>query len=235
MSSNELDTLAFEINAAHAGVEAALGSAVDRAVECGRLLDTARARVPHGQWERWVCEHTALSPRTARAYRALARQLETADPAKRQRVAEMPLREALAELAQPSERRLSVTRDPAPAGVVIDMPSARRTIVSEAEPVAFRHITVRAEPVAVLPVPGCKMTVDPEPVSLSQFARETRSRRAHADVMRALVDIERNAPDALPGAVAEAILASGVDRYERALRFAVDVMAHLDTLRAADG
>ncbi|MGN7126316.1 DUF3102 domain-containing protein [Methylorubrum thiocyanatum] len=101
--------IASAINAAHAGVEAAKREGARYAVECGRLLAQAKETVPHGGWDAWLRQNTALSPRTAQLYMRIARHVE-GDPIKAQRVAGLSVREAAAETAKP--RRLTVARRP---------------------------------------------------------------------------------------------------------------------------
>ncbi len=96
--------IATAINAAHAGVEAAQKEGTRYAIEAGRLLTDAKATVVHGGWDAWVRKHCRFSPRTARLYVAIFRHVE-ADPAKRQRVAELSLRDAANEIAQPKPGR----------------------------------------------------------------------------------------------------------------------------------
>ncbi len=96
--------IAAAINAAHAGVEAAKKEGTRYAIEAGRLLTDANATVLHGRWDAWVREHCRFSPRTARLYVAIFRHVE-ADPAKRQRVAELSLRDAANEIASPKPGR----------------------------------------------------------------------------------------------------------------------------------
>ena len=88
--------IASAINAAHAGVEAAKREGARYAVDCGRLLASAKETVPHGGWDAWLRLNTTVSPRTAQLYMRIARHVE-GDPAKAQRVAGLSLREAAAE------------------------------------------------------------------------------------------------------------------------------------------
>lgn len=89
------------INAAHDAAQAAARSAVQHALEAGRLLIEVKAGLEHGELTGWIAEHCRFSPRTARAYMKLARDYETLPEAKRQRVASLPFRDAVRELAAP--------------------------------------------------------------------------------------------------------------------------------------
>ena len=85
--------IATAINAAHEKVEGAKREGTRYAMEAGRLLIEAKATVAHGRWDDWLKDHVSFSPRTAQLYMRLARATE-GNPAKAQRVADLPLREA---------------------------------------------------------------------------------------------------------------------------------------------
>jgi hypothetical protein len=96
----KLESLATEINAAHALVEGYIRAATPHAVRAGELLEKAKASIPHGEWVSWLEKNCTFSERTAQTYMRLARELPKLDPAKAQRVADLPLREAMRELAE---------------------------------------------------------------------------------------------------------------------------------------
>jgi hypothetical protein len=96
----KLENLATEINAAHALVEGYIRAATPHAVRAGELLEKAKASIPHGEWGAWLAKNCTFSGRTAQIYMRLARELPKLDPAKAQRVADLPLREAMKELAE---------------------------------------------------------------------------------------------------------------------------------------
>lgn len=81
---------------AHRAATGAMRDAVAHAVRAGELLTQAKAAIPHGSFGAY-CAGLPFAATTARGYMRLARL----DPAKRQRVADMPLRAALLELAEP--------------------------------------------------------------------------------------------------------------------------------------
>jgi len=88
--------LANQILAAHHAARSAAESAIAHAVRAGELLFQAKAQLPHGSFGQWLRENVKFSDRTARGYM----QLAGLDEAKRQRVADLSLRQALAEIAE---------------------------------------------------------------------------------------------------------------------------------------
>jgi hypothetical protein len=97
----DLSGLVEEFNRAHALAEQHCRGAVIQAIRCGELLFEAKQLCGHGSWEQWLADNVSVSPRTARLYMQLARL-----PAeKRQRVADLPLRESLSAIRQ-RERRI---------------------------------------------------------------------------------------------------------------------------------
>ena len=87
-----------QIIGAHEAAAGALNAAVEHAVRAGQLLLDAKAATPHGEFGAF-CATLPFAETTARGYMRLARL----DPAKRQRVADLPLREALLQIAAPRE------------------------------------------------------------------------------------------------------------------------------------
>ena len=96
MSSTSLTDFAPAIVQAHAAATGAMRDAVGHAVRVGELLAQAKAALPHGRFGAF-CAALPFSETTARGYMRLA----ALDPVNRQRVADMPLRAALLELAEP--------------------------------------------------------------------------------------------------------------------------------------
>jgi hypothetical protein len=94
-----------EINNEHRAAHGAYKAAVTHAIKAGELLLSAKSRIPHGEWLSWVQENCEFSQRTATGYMKLA-LLPTA---KRQRVADFSLRQALTEIAEPKKIK-SMTR-----------------------------------------------------------------------------------------------------------------------------
>ena len=91
-------TLIGRIKETHRELTSAVSKGVEKALQLGALLQEARAQVPHGQWTAWVEHNFEFTIRTAQAYMSLAARLKR-DPSKAQRVALLPLREALEFLA----------------------------------------------------------------------------------------------------------------------------------------
>jgi Protein of unknown function (DUF3102) len=90
-----LPDLAVKINDLANKAEGYARSAVDIAVATGCLLRVAREKVSHGEWDNWLTENCTLAPRTARAYMRLADNLKSLPEPERQRVADLPVREAI--------------------------------------------------------------------------------------------------------------------------------------------
>jgi hypothetical protein len=67
-----LEELATVIRVGHTEVEAALTSAVERAIAVGEALLKARQRVPRGQWTAWQREQCALAVSVSARYMRLA-------------------------------------------------------------------------------------------------------------------------------------------------------------------
>jgi hypothetical protein len=108
MSARPLADFAAAIAQAHAAATSAIRDAVAHAVRAGELLAQAKAALPHGAFGAF-CAALPFAETTARGYMRLA----ALDPANRQRVAEMPLRVALTEIAKPR------AASPAKPGTVI--------------------------------------------------------------------------------------------------------------------
>lgn len=111
-----LAALADRIKAEHVACQNALRTGVAHAIECGRLLIEAKAKVSHGEWLPWLLENVPFSERSARGYMRLYRELPKLDEPNRQRIADMSLSEALRELAdhhspKPETGKVPVTID----------------------------------------------------------------------------------------------------------------------------
>lgn len=95
-----LVSLASEITHEHAAACQAAQSALSHARRAGELLMQAKAGLEHGAWLPWLAEHCPTLPeRTAQAYMRLAGRWPALE-AKAQRVADLPVRDALALLAE---------------------------------------------------------------------------------------------------------------------------------------
>jgi hypothetical protein len=96
-----LPDLAAAISTEHAASVAASSSALEHARQAGEHLLEAKARIDHGEWLPWLqknCPTVAL--RTAQNYMLIASNWGRIESAKTQRVAYLPVRAALAILAQ---------------------------------------------------------------------------------------------------------------------------------------
>lgn len=91
--------LARQINEKVRAAENNARSAVQNALEAGQLLNEAKRQVPHGKWSAWLAEHITVAPRTAQAYMRLANKVPALPDQKRNAVADLPLREAMAAIA----------------------------------------------------------------------------------------------------------------------------------------
>lgn len=65
--------MADAINAEHDAAQAAARTAIEHAIECGRLLLDAKEQCGHGAWLPWLETHTRVSVRQAQRYMRVAR------------------------------------------------------------------------------------------------------------------------------------------------------------------
>jgi hypothetical protein len=102
--------IAAEITEAHLNALAAGRSALTYAKRAGELLIDAKEQVPHGEWLPWLSEHCPqVSEQQAQRYMRIARRWSeieavVSDPS---RVTDLPVRQALALLAEPNPDRES--------------------------------------------------------------------------------------------------------------------------------
>ena len=95
-----LSDLAQRINSAAKAAETHAKSAMQAAFEVGALLNQAKAKVEHGKWECWLLENCrSIAPRTAQSYMRLAKKVPLLPDAEAQRVAYLPVREAIRAIA----------------------------------------------------------------------------------------------------------------------------------------
>jgi hypothetical protein len=99
-----LPNLAKQINAAVTDAENHARSAMDVALTAGALLTQAKQQVPHGEWENWLASNCRVAPRTAQSYMRLFKQVPLLEDSKAQRVADLPLREAMRAIATNPEK-----------------------------------------------------------------------------------------------------------------------------------
>lgn len=98
-----LESLAATINRCICDAEKSARTAMDLALEAGHNLNLAKEQVPHGQWNAWLAENVTAAPRTAQAYMRLAREVPLMSVEEAQRVADLPLREAVKAIATSPE------------------------------------------------------------------------------------------------------------------------------------
>lgn len=99
--ADDLQVLPDRINAAVAAAETHARSAVECAIRAGSLLTQAKALVQHGEWEQWLQKHVTCAARTAQAYMRLYQKHRMLPAPEAQRVALLPLREAMKAIATP--------------------------------------------------------------------------------------------------------------------------------------
>ena len=124
---NEITTLnglATGIREKHQAALDAAANAVSLAREAGELLIQAKAQVEHGQWANWLNANVQFSERTAQGYMRLVRELPKLDDEKAQRVAVMPLRQALKAIADQDDVKVEYDPELEAFRIVMDIQSA---------------------------------------------------------------------------------------------------------------
>ena len=96
----KLGTLAERINAEHRACGLALGTALEHALEAGRLLAEVKASLPHSEFGPWLESNFSWSDRTARVYLRLHDHRDEIE-AKRQSSATLSIDRALKMLRPP--------------------------------------------------------------------------------------------------------------------------------------
>lgn len=114
---DRLTKLAERIREAHRQAEDQARNAVRLAAEAGADLAAAKREVEHGQWEAWVEANCHFSARAARGYMQIADRMQALPEADRQRVAELPLREAFKAIAAPATDPAAAPRPAGPKWV----------------------------------------------------------------------------------------------------------------------
>ena len=98
MTALALPDLAQAIDREHQAAHQAARTALEHALECGRLLIQAKAAVPHGEWLPWLEANTSVSARQSQRYMRLA---HAAIEGKYDATSHLTIDEALALLASP--------------------------------------------------------------------------------------------------------------------------------------
>lgn len=86
---------------AHDACAGAARDALAHAIRAGELLGQAKAALPHGQFGAF-CESLPFGATTARGYMRVSAHWASLDGPNRQRVADLPLRSLLLEMAEPA-------------------------------------------------------------------------------------------------------------------------------------
>ncbi len=94
-----LERLRVKINDEVRDAERYARNALLCAMDVGHLLIEAKMLVEYGQWDQWLQQNITLAPRTAQAYMRLARTLPKLSDVDAQRVALLPVREAMKAIA----------------------------------------------------------------------------------------------------------------------------------------
>jgi hypothetical protein len=113
--SNELATLTelrAAINAEHEKASQTARQALEHARRAGELLIQAKALVAHGQWLPWLQTNCECAERTATAYMKIAREWSTLESKSATGVADLTVRGALQELAEPRQHQAALPLDP---------------------------------------------------------------------------------------------------------------------------
>lgn len=126
---NEITTLnglANGIREKHQAALDAAANAVSLAREAGELLIQAKAQVAHGHWAQWLKANVPFSERTAQGYMRLVRELPKLDDEKAQRVAVMPLRQALKAIADQDDVKVEYDPELEAYRITLDIQAAVR-------------------------------------------------------------------------------------------------------------
>jgi Protein of unknown function (DUF3102) len=102
-TQDPLPALAAKIERHHKATYRALGYGLDRALRCGDCLIEAKGLVKHGEWLPWLKANTTIGARQAQNYMNLARNRAEIEAGKYATDSHLPIREAVALLAKPSE------------------------------------------------------------------------------------------------------------------------------------
>jgi hypothetical protein len=92
--------LAERIEAEHQAATSAARTAIEHAVECGKLLIEAKAQIGHGGWLVWLEAHTSVSARQSQRYMRLA---SAAIEGKYDATSHLTIEGALAAIAAPKD------------------------------------------------------------------------------------------------------------------------------------
>ena len=95
----DLQTLATQINETAREAERHARGATENALIVGAMLIEVKKLVNHGEWDNWILQNCEIAPRTVQAYMRLAKALPQLEAQEAQRVADLPVREAIRAIA----------------------------------------------------------------------------------------------------------------------------------------
>lgn len=100
----QTDVLAQQIQRHHDEAQRCAGEAVEHARQAGEALLKAKAEIGHGKFQEWFqAAGFTFSDRAARGYMRVARELPKLPEEKRQRVADLSLRDAMKAISKPAK------------------------------------------------------------------------------------------------------------------------------------
>lgn len=170
-----LATLADSINANIREAEGAARSAMQKALIAGQQLNEAKEQVPHGQWKTWLAENVQAAERTAQAYMKLAREVPLLSDEEAQRVADLPLREAMKAITTgPAQQRLA-------------QPTVRVRKPEDRERIRRAFLTANRKIREVVKMTGMGSTMRPREIA--------SARRALEQALEQLNELERDHQD----------------------------------------
>lgn len=94
-----LDRIAKDIKAACKRLQEGMSESLSAAIDLGQELVEAQGQVPRGEWPIWVEKNTPLTYVTAKRYMQFARELPAIPPAKRSRMINLGIVDAIRLLA----------------------------------------------------------------------------------------------------------------------------------------
>jgi Protein of unknown function (DUF3102) len=106
--------LKAKITSEHVAVIGSFKCGFEHAVKCGELLLEAKEVAGHGNWAKWL-SGMPFAETTARGYMRMAEAWPSMPDENRQRVADLPWREALKLIAKPKDAEEPTAPGPAPA------------------------------------------------------------------------------------------------------------------------
>jgi hypothetical protein len=161
--------LAHRIETAHQATAGAARTAIEQAIECGRLQHEARGQVSHGEWLRWIEGNLSFGRRQAQKYMRLAEHADALLNATSN--SHLAIDQALAALAD---------RVSEPAGGPTEPPQTpeqqrQRPGEPQGQPIGIPPTTPAAHPNGTSPDPLTAMSTTPAAVATSRGSHTARS------------------------------------------------------------